>query len=476
MRARPVWPIMRRREDEPMGERKVSKVGRGSFASHYFRETDDGQLLYVPWGRRGVPPLARYSYVVPSEMSGAIERLHRRFSAAATTIVVAIFAFLLVPVLAMPDAVFEWLPRAAWWLLPVVATTAILPTLLAPWLVVNRLGPFERGPALSYRVYAADLSRVAPPWVVSGAAVVYVGLVVWLAYGIARSGAPGVAASIGAMALVLLPLAGVWPVMARVRRLRVENERLEAIVAERTAELKELNATLERRVKEQVDHIERLGQLKHFFAAPVAEMILKEKGFDPSKVHRRELTAVAVDLRGFTAFSETSEPEEVISVLRIYHAELGIQVNRCCATLEHFAGDGAMIFLNDPVELADHPMRAVDLAVALRTAMEPHLAEWRANGFDIGLGVGIATGYATLGAVGFEGRWEYAAIGTVCNLAARLCAEAKHGEIVVSRRFLSRIEGGARYEPLGERPLKGFSRPVEMFNIVEAQAPATVPA
>jgi class 3 adenylate cyclase len=108
--------------------------------------------------------------------------------------------------------------------------------------------------------------------------------------------------------------------------------------------------------------------------------------------------------------------------------------------------------------------------------MEPHLAEWRANGFDIGLGVGIATGYATLGAVGFEGRWEYAAIGTVCNLAARLCAEAKHGEIVVSRRFLSRIEGGARYEPLGERPLKGFSRPVEMFNIVEAQAPATVPA
>jgi class 3 adenylate cyclase len=233
---------------------------------------------------------------------------------------------------------------------------------------------------------------------------------------------------------------------------------------------------LEARVQEQVRHIERLGQLKHFFAAPVAEMILNDSAFDPAKVHRRELTAVSIDLRGFTSFSESSEPEEVISVLRIYHAELGIQVNRCQATLEHFAGDGVMLFFNDPVEVEDHPMRALDLAVGLRAAMQPHLSEWKSNGFDIGLGIGIATGYATIGAVGYEGRWEYAAIGTVCNLAARLCAEAKDGQIVVSKRFLSRIGDRAECDSLGDRNLKGLSRPVAAFNVVALRAGSPVAA
>jgi class 3 adenylate cyclase len=141
-------------------------------------------------------------------------------------------------------------------------------------------------------------------------------------------------------------------------------------------------------------------------------------------------------------------------------------VNRCQATLEHFAGDGVMLFLNDPVEVTDHPMRAIELAVALREAMRPYLAEWRSNGFDIGLGIGIATGYATIGAVGYEGRWEYAAIGTVCNLAARLCAEAKDGQIIVSRRFISRLGERAQFEALGERALKGLTRPVAAFNVV----------
>jgi putative methionine-R-sulfoxide reductase with GAF domain len=203
-------------------------------------------------------------------------------------------------------------------------------------------------------------------------------------------------------------------------------------------------------------------------------MILNEKDFDPAKVHRRELTAVSMDLRGFTAFSETSEPEEVISVLRSYHAELGILVNRHNATLEHFAGDGVMVFLNDPVEIEDHPMRALELAVALRAAMRPHLEEWRSHGFDLGMGVGIATGYATIGAVGYEGRWEYAAIGTVCNLAARLCAEAKDGQIVVSKRFLSRLGERAEVESLGERPLKGLTRPVAAFNVLALREGNTV--
>ena len=457
-----------------MGQRTRTGAEGSSYQRNYFRETDDGRLLYAPYGHRGIPALARRSYVVPSnDLAGDIERLHRRFSAATTVVAVAIFGVFVSLVLLAPDVLFASLAHTAAVWVPVAALTAMLPLFVAPWLVLRRVGPLEPGPSLSYREFALEQARFAPPWTVSGLAVMYLAAVAWMAYAIARHGSPGVAASIGVLALALLPLAGVGPVVARVRRLRAENERLEAIVAERTAELTELNRTLERRVKEQVDHIERLGQLKHFFTAPIAEIILNEKGFDPARVHRRELTAVSIDLRGFTAFSETSEPEEVISVLRIYHAELGIQVNRCGATLEHFAGDGVMIFLNDPVELDDHPMRAVDLALALGEAMRPHLAEWRANGFDIGLGIGIATGYATLGVIGYEGRWEYAAIGTVCNLAARLCAEAKDGQVLVSRRFLSRLGDRVRFEPLGERPLKGFTRPVEMFNVTGMQHAAS---
>jgi len=360
---------------------------------------------------------------------------------------------------------------------PGFALLALLPIYAAPLLALRRIGPLERGPVRSFQEYAV-LQDAGPAgaWAASAVAFAFSAVQLGLAYDIARNGHVAVGAGFALLALVLLPMVAVGPAVARVRRLRAENERLEAVVAERTLELRELNRTLEERVREQVAHIERLGQLKHFFAAPVAEMILNEKGFDPSRVHRRELTAVAIDLRGFTAFSETSEPEEVIGVLRIYHAELGIQVNRCRATLEHFAGDGAMIFLNDPLDVPDHPMRALELAVALREAMRPHLAVWRANGFDIGLGVGIATGYATIGAVGYEGRWEYAAIGTVCNLAARLCAEAKDGQVVVSKRFLSRLGDRAEFEPLGERPLKGLSRPVEMFDVRRLREGAPSPA
>lgn len=231
-------------------------------------------------------------------------------------------------------------------------------------------------------------------------------------------------------------------------------------------QLARINESLAEQVRTQVDDIERLGQLKHFFAAPVAEMILNQKGFDPSHVHRREVTVMAVDLRAFTAFSETAEPEEVIGVLRAYHAELGVLVNRNRATLEHFAGDGAILFLNDPVEVPDHPLRACEMAVQLETALRPRLREWQRQYPSLGLGIGLATGYATIGAIGFEGRWEYSAIGSACNLAARLCAEARDGQILIPHRLRNHVGERISAQPLGEMILKGFAQPVAVFNLL----------
>lgn len=264
---------------------------------------------------------------------------------------------------------------------------------------------------------------------------------------------------------VLVIVAALGPVVLRFRNLRAENERLEIIVTQRTEELRQLNATLEARVREQVERIERLGQLRRFFAPSVADMVLSDKDYDPQKVHRREVTIVSLDLRGFTSFSETAEPEEVIATLRTYHGVLGRLVNESQGTLEHFAGDGVMIFFNDPIPLENHALRALEMALALQQALRPHLRDWRAQGFELGLGVGIATGYATMATVGYEGRWEYAAIGTVTNLAARLCSLASDGQIVVSRRFLPSVGERAITEPMGERALKGFSKPLEVFNV-----------
>ena len=446
----------------------------------FFTTDESGHLLYFPYGVQSFHALSKRTYRVPSEeLFERIIRVKRRYSYGLTAVTVALFCAVLVALKMRPDWVFEAGATVPWLVFPLVLVAGLLPVYGASWLTLRHVGPLERGPDQSYTdfvlLHEKKLGhRVV--WLLSVIGAVCVLSMLGIAWKVAAQGQVSLAVSIAVVGLAMLPLYAAGRALGRLRRLRAENERLESLVAQRTTDLRELNETLERRVQEQVRHIEKLGQLKHFFAAPVAELILNDKGFDPAKVHRRELTAVSLDLRGFTAFSETSEPEEVISVLRIYHAELGIQVNRCGATLEHFAGDGVMLFLNDPVEVPDHPMRALELAVALRDAMRPHLDEWKSNGFDIGLGIGIATGYATIGAVGYEGRWEYAAIGTVCNLAARLCSEAKDGQIVVSKRFMSRLGERAVFEALGERPLKGLSRPVAMFNVTGLKEAAAVPA
>ena len=227
----------------------------------------------------------------------------------------------------------------------------------------------------------------------------------------------------------------------------------------------ELNRTLEGRVAEQVAQLERLGRLRRFFSPQLAEAIVNGGADDPLKSHRREVTVVFLDLRGFTAFSETSEPEEVMSVLREYHAAMGQIILEHEGTLERFTGDGMMIFFNDPTPVPNPTERAVRMALAMRARVDELMRGWRKRGYELDFGVGIAQGYATLGAIGFEGRWDYGAIGTVTNLAARLCGEAQPGQILVSRRLLTAIEELIEAAPVGEMSLKGFSRPVNVYNV-----------
>jgi adenylate cyclase len=231
-------------------------------------------------------------------------------------------------------------------------------------------------------------------------------------------------------------------------------------------EIADLNANLEKRVADQVAELQRLARLKRFFSPRVGELIASGEIDDPMQTHRREVTVVFTDLRGFTAFTETAEPEEVMTVLREYHATLGRIVMSHDGTIEHFAGDGVMILFNDPVAVAEHELAAIRMAVEMREAVGLLAAAWRKRGFELGFGVGIANGYATIGAIGFEGRRDYGAIGTVCNLSARLCAEAKAGQVLVSQRVYGKIEERVRAEQVGELTLKGIHRPVPTWNVV----------
>jgi adenylate cyclase len=257
------------------------------------------------------------------------------------------------------------------------------------------------------------------------------------------------------------------PVVLRARvSASLEKKRLRDQEVRHTAELAEWNRTLERRVQEQVAQVERLGRLKRFFSPQLAELIVAGGAGDPLRTHRRQVTVVFLDLRGFTAFAETAEPEEVMGVLREYHAEMGRLILEHEGTLERFTGDGMMIFFNDPVEVPNPAERAVRMAVVMRERVQKLSAGWRKQGWDLALGVGIAQGYATIGAIGFEGRWDYGAIGTVTNLAARLCGEAKGGQILVSSRVASTVEALVDAEEVGALTLKGLLKPVPTFNVL----------
>ena len=232
-----------------------------------------------------------------------------------------------------------------------------------------------------------------------------------------------------------------------------------------SAELAGWNRELESRVAAQLTEIERMGRLKRFLSPQVAELVVATGEDKLLESHRREITVVFCDLRGFTAFSETTEPEDVMRVLGEYHAALGTRIHEFEGTVEHFAGDGVMILFNDPLPCPDHAARAVSMSVAMRESVGALAQDWQKRGYELGFGVGIAQGYATLGRIGFEGRFDYAAIGAVVNLASRLSDEAKDGEIVISEPVHVAIECLARTEPLGALTLKGLHRPVNAFNV-----------
>jgi adenylate cyclase len=236
-------------------------------------------------------------------------------------------------------------------------------------------------------------------------------------------------------------------------------------ITRQAAELAQWNAELEARVKTQLDELQRVNRLRRFLSPQVADLVINSGDDSFLGSHRREIVVVFCDLRGFTAFAESSEPEEVMTVLAEYHAALGELIFRYQGTLERFTGDGLMVFFNDPFPLDEPARRAVEMALAMRDRVETLTEGWSRLGHDLGFGVGVAQGFATLGRIGYEGRFDYAAIGSVTNLAARLCAEAASGQVLVAQRVFSAVESHAVGESVGVLELRGFRRSIRAFNV-----------
>ncbi len=236
-------------------------------------------------------------------------------------------------------------------------------------------------------------------------------------------------------------------------------------ISSQAADLAKWNKTLEQRVADQVSQIERVGRLKRFLAPQVADLVLNDGKEQLLDSHRRDVTVVFGDLRGFTAFAETAEPEEVMGILREYHSALGPLVHKYEGTIERFIGDGFLVLFNDPLPCPDPSVRAIRMSTEMRSLMAQLAEGWRKHGHELGFAIGIAHGYATLGRIGFEGRFDYSAIGTVVNLAARLCSQALAGQILIDPKVYAAVEGEVEAEPAGELTLKGLSRAIRAFNI-----------
>jgi class 3 adenylate cyclase/putative methionine-R-sulfoxide reductase with GAF domain len=254
----------------------------------------------------------------------------------------------------------------------------------------------------------------------------------------------------------------------------LQNFAAQAVIAIENArlldDLNKLNQQLEQRVSDQVGEIERMSRLRRFLPPQVADLIVASGAEKQLESHRREITALFCDLRGFTGFSESSDPEDVMALLREYHAAIGEIINKYRGTLERYAGDGVMVVFNDPIPVDNPALQAVLMAIDMRAGIGALMEKWRKLGHDIGFGIGIAHGFATLGTIGFEGRFDYAAIGTVSNVASRLCDEAKPGQILISPRVLMAVEKDVTAEPVGDFALKGIRRPMTAYNVLATKA------
>jgi adenylate cyclase len=255
--------------------------------------------------------------------------------------------------------------------------------------------------------------------------------------------------------------------MLRIKALHGTVQDQSRLLEHQAGELASMNRTLEKRVAAQVAELERVGRLKRFLSPQITDVIVAEGQDNALQSHRREVVVLFCDLRGFTAFAETAEPEEVMEALREYHLAIGPLVHRFDGTVGHFAGDGLMVFFNDPIACPDPVARACGLAGAIREALQMVIESWRARGFQLGFGIGIAQGYATMGLIGFDQRMDYAAIGTVVNLASRLCGEAVDGQILVTKRVAVAVKETVKTEFLGEMALKGFTRATDIFHVLE---------
>jgi class 3 adenylate cyclase/HAMP domain-containing protein len=258
---------------------------------------------------------------------------------------------------------------------------------------------------------------------------------------------------------------------ADINRTSQELDGLYRRIEDQKSELEDLNENLQQKVIKQVEEIERIGRLRRFLPPQVADLIMSSGGEKQLESHRREITALFCDLRGFTSFAENTDPEDVMMLLRAYHAAIGKIIHKYEGTLERFVGDGVMVIFNDPVPLPNPALQAVKTAIAIREAMDQLVETWNRMGYGIGFGIGISHGYATMGTIGFEGRFDYAAIGTVANVASRLCDEANSSQILISVRVLMAVEDAVEVEQVGEFELKGIRLPVSVYNVIGSTMP-----
>ena len=254
--------------------------------------------------------------------------------------------------------------------------------------------------------------------------------------------------------------------MLRIKDLHDKTKNQATQLEAQAEQLKNWNTNLEERVEEQLEVLQRTGRLKRFLSPQLAELIVSTDQNELLKSHRQEITVVFCDLRGFTAFSELGEPEEVMGVLQGYHTEMGQLIFEYGGTLERFTGDGLMVFFNDPIPCDDPSEKAVKMSVAMRDTVNELNSNWKKHGYDLGFGIGVDKGYATLGRIGFEGRFDYAAIGTVTNTASRLCDSAHPDQILISQKVLVDVEDIVSVEMIGDLVLKGLHRSINAYNVV----------